>query len=111
MMRTSQTKPRIQEEKLNLKKSRPRSLQLQAAVLPRWPWYYRATELPGPTTVIITALVSGFTVAVTVVAAVLPRPRYYHANHGTTVLPARKNRVAALVPPFRPPSLYKQNPL
>src|SRR3954465_2195631 len=80
MMRTSQTKPRIQEEKLNLKKSRPRSLQLQAAVLPRWPRYYRATELPGPTTVITTAMVSGFTVAVTVVAVVLPRePRYYRA--------------------------------
>src|SRR4051812_26561878 len=27
----------------------------------------------------------------TVVAAVLPHPRYYRANHGTTVLPARRN--------------------
>src|SRR4051812_48726562 len=54
VMRTSQTKPRIQEEekpriqeeKLNLKKTRPgRSFKLQGEVLPRWPRYYRAAVL------------------------------------------------------------------
>src|SRR3954468_24999678 len=69
MTRTSQTKPRIQEEekpriqeeKLDLKKTRPgRRFRLQAAVLPRWSRYYRAK------------------------AAVLPRrTRYYR----TTVIP------------------------
>src|SRR3954467_14399519 len=46
MMRTSQTKPRIQEEKLNLKKPRPRRSKLQATVLPPRLRYYRATVLP-----------------------------------------------------------------
>src|SRR4051812_9701065 len=76
-----------QEVKAKKSPASGRGTTALAAVLPR-----------HGTTVITTALVSGFTVAVTVVVAVLPRPRYYRANYSTTVLPARRNRVAALVP-------------
>src|SRR4051812_25022712 len=55
------------------------------------------------TTAATTAGNRGLTVVVTVVAAVLPHPRYYRANHGTTVLPARRNGSTIPVSESGPP--------
>src|SRR4051812_36992596 len=61
------------------------------------------------TTAATTAGNRGNTVVVTVVAAVttapavLPHPRYYRANHGTTVLPARRNGSTIPVSESGPP--------
>src|ERR1041384_732233 len=53
-------------------KTRPRSSKLQAAVLPRWPRYYRATVLPPVLPHVLPRATEGFTVVTTVVATVLP---------------------------------------
>src|SRR3954470_11024820 len=104
-----------QEDKAKKNKASGRGTTALTAVLPRWPRYYRAyyrTYYRGQqrtygsgygTTAATTAGNRGNTVVVTVVAAVLPHPRYYRANHGTTVLPARRNGSTIPVSESGPP--------
>jgi hypothetical protein len=97
-----------QEDKAKKNKASGRGTTALTAVLPRHGTTALATVLPRhgttvPTTARTTAGNRGLTVVVTVVAAVLPHPRYYRANHGTTVLPARRNGSTIPVSESGPP--------
>src|SRR3954462_2380477 len=80
--------------KKNLPKTRPGRINLQAAVLPPCPRYYRATVVPPVLPLLLPRATEGFTVVAAVLvryyrATVLPPwPRYYRATvvpcHGTT---------------------------